>query len=288
MPLFESAFIAGLKSVLTSALYPVLPFLLVLFWHGDKKTRKTRFVHAVIFAFVFTLLFTIMNALGGSGIVRLTANSYFIYAIVFFLLYFALAFARLLPAKITPRFLTQPPTLVSLFALSSFAALFAIAFMGNSVSSLLVQVAKAMQVQTNVLLPLFAVFLFAFAVEFPLLLVSFLLITLPSKPEWQKYMRYAISTLFIAAAFHYAEDSVGNFPDAAQAFPFAAIGFGMCVTFYLLADPALSDASMPRRLKINTSGMLLLSGLGLFLFTSLFVKYWVSKLKPMRSFKKAR
>ena len=36
---------------------------------------------------------------------------------------------------------------------------------------------------------------------------------------------------------------------------------------------------MPFRLKLNTAGMLMISGLGLFLFTSPFVKYWGAEVK---------
>jgi thiol:disulfide interchange protein DsbD len=113
----------------------------------------------------------------------------------------------------------------------------------------------------------------------PFLLIGVFSIRLPKPGVWLKAVEYLGAVVLITAGFHYIEDISGDFPPAQQAFPFAVIGLAMFATFFILAEPLKAEYHMGIRMKLNTAGMLLLSALGLFLFTSPFVKYWGVEVK---------
>lgn len=261
MSTLAAAFGWGFLAAVSAGIYPLLP-LAATFGRS-----------AVNYALVIALSYGVAAAITGTAFAKYFGHPYLLTATGTALIYLGLGYARIvpLPAKVLQN--ESRSTLVT--ALLGFLSVFLIApctvsFFGNT----LVASGKA-----GGAVELIAPFFFAAGLALPFLLLRFLPLGALKNEAWQNALHYAGAAIAIAAGFHYIEDLAGDFPPIAQAFPFAVIGFAMCVTFYVLAEPMKREQPMPFRLKLNTAGMLIISGLGLFLFTSPFVKYWGAEVK---------
>ncbi|MCS6972269.1 MAG: thioredoxin family protein, partial [Leptospiraceae bacterium] len=201
----------------------------------------------------------------------------------FILIYLGLAYAHLVPLPL-PNLanrirVKQKDALLFPFLLGVFSAFIAAPCTAPFFGSLLVQISRNAAENHSVLKPAFSAFAFALGMGLPFLLIGTFSIRLPKPGIWLKAVEYAGAVVLVAAGMHYLEDLSGEFPPVAQAFPFAVLGLAMCITFFILAEPLRKEYPMGLRAKTNTAGMLLLSALGLFLFTSPFVKYWGVEVK---------
>lgn len=276
----------GLLSSFSACVYPLIPITTAIFVGGERKSWWQGFQAAGVYTLGMSLTYGslgLIAALSGAVFGKYFGNHIIIAIISFFLIYLGLAYAHLVPMPL-PNFANRLqvgrreghlyPLLLGIFS-AFIAAPCTAPFFG----SLLVQISRSANEGQSIFLPALSSFAFAFGMGTPFLLLGIFAIRLPKPGAWLKAVEYGGAVILIAAGFHYLEDIAGDFPPAAQAFPFAVIGLAMCVTFFILAEPLKMEHHMSRRLKINTAGMLMMSGLGLFLFTSPFVKYWGVEVK---------
>lgn len=259
--MLADAFGWGFLAAVSASIYPLLPIVAAV--------RPA----IVIYSLTMALTYAAATAIFGATFAKYFGHPYLVAVIGFALIYLGLVYARIvqLPGNI---FQSESKSLFLPMLLGMFSALVAAPattpFFGNT----LIAAGK-----TGGVPELIAPFVFAAGLALPFLLIGFLPLRAPKNAAWQNALQYGAAAVSIAAGFHYLEDLAGDFPPIAQAFPFAVIGFAMCVTFYVLAEPMKREQPMPFRLKLNTAGMLMISGLGLFLFTSPFVKYWGAEVK---------
>lgn len=261
MSTLAAAFGWGFLASVSACAYPLLPLAASL--------RRA----SANYAMVIALTYGVAAAISGAAFAKYLGHPYLVTATGTALLYLGLGYARIVPL---PRAVLENETKSTLATtLLGILSVFLIApctvpFLGNTL------VASG---KTGGAIELIAPFAFATGLALPFLLLRFIPAGVPKNETWRNALHYAAAAVSIAAGFHYLEDLAGDFPPIAQAFPFAVIGFAMCVTFYVLAEPMKREQPMPFRLKLNTAGMLMISGLGLFLFTSPFVKYWGAEVK---------
>lgn len=254
MSTLAAAFGWGFLAAVSAAIYPLLPLAATL---GRS---------AVNYALVIALTYGVAAAISGTAFAKYFGHPYLLTATGTALIYLGLGYARIVPL---PLRLPMAPTLLGFFSVFLIAPC-TVTFFGNTL------VASG---KVGGAVELIAPFAFAAGLALPFLLLRFFPPGALKNEAWRNALHYAGAAVSIAAGFHYIEDLAGDFPPIAQAFPFAVIGFAMCVTFYVLAEPMKRDEPMQFRLKLNTAGMLMISGLGLFLFTSPFVKYWAAEVK---------
>ncbi|MBX3722110.1 MAG: thioredoxin family protein [Turneriella sp.] len=286
MSMLFAAFGWGLLSSFSACVYPLIPITTAIFAGGERKSWVQGFRASGVYTLGMSLTYGALGVIAAlSGVVfgKYFGNPYFITIIGFLLIYLGLAYAHLVPLPL-PNFANRlqvgkKDALTYPLILGIFSAFIAAPCTAPFFGNVLVQISKSAGSQQSVLLPTLAAFAFAFGMGVPFLLIGLFSIRLPKPGVWLHAIEYAGAVTLIAAGFHYLEDLAGDFPPVAQAFPFAVIGFAMCVTFFILSEPMKREHSMPFRLKLNTAGMLMISGLGLFLFTSPFVKYWGAEVK---------
>jgi thioredoxin:protein disulfide reductase len=281
MTMLLAAFGWGLLSSFSACVYPLIPITTAIFVGGERKTWAQGFRTAGVYTLGMSLTYGTLGlvaALSGAVFGRYFGNPTVIAVIAFFLIYLGLAYAHLVPLPL-PNFANRMQVgkrdgLAYPLILGVFSAFIAAPCTAPFFGSLLVQISRSANEQQSILIPALSAFAFAFGMGTPFLLIGVFSIRLPKPGAWLRAVEYAGAVILIAAGFHYLEDIFADFPPPGQAFPFAVIGLAMSVTFFVLAEPLKQDQEMTPRLKINTAGMLLISALGLFLFTSPFVKYW--------------
>jgi len=286
MSMLFAAFGWGLISSFSACVYPLIPITTAIFVGGERKSWLQGFKAAGIYTLGMSLTYGalgVIAALTGAVFGKYFGNPWVITSIALVLMYLGLAYAHLLPLPL-PNFANRLqvgkrdgltyPLILGIFS-AFIAAPCTAPFFGN----LLVQIGRSAGEQQSIFLPSLSAFAFAFGMGMPFLLIGLFSLRLPKPGAWLHAVEFAGAVTLIAAGFHYLEDLAGDFPPVAQAFPFAVLGFGMCVTFFILAEPMKREHVMSKRMKLNTAGMLMISGLGLFLFTSPFVKYWGVEVK---------
>lgn len=281
-----AAFGWGVLSSFSACVYPLIPITTAIFAGGERKSWLQGFKAAGAYMLGMSLTYGSLGvaaALSGAVFGKYFGNPYFITFIGLVLIYLGLAYAHLVPLPL-PNFanrlqVSKKDALTYPLLLGVFSAFIAAPCTAPFFGNVLVQISKSANEQQSVILPALSAFAFAFGMGLPFFLIGMFSIRLPKPGAWLHAVEYAGAVTLIAAGFHYLEDLAGDFPPVAQAFPFAVIGFAMCVTFFILAEPLRREHPMPFRLKLNTGGMLMISGLGLFLFTSPFVKYWGAEVK---------
>lgn len=276
-----AAFGWGLLSSFSACVYPLIPITTAIFAGGERKSWLQGFKAAGVYTLGMSVTYGtlgVIAALTGAVFGKYLGNPTVVGMIGFVLIYLGLAYAHLVPLPL-PNFanrlqIGKKDGLAYPLILGVFSAFIAAPCTAPFFGNLLVQISKSAGEQQSVILPSLAAFAFAFGMGVPFLLIGLFSIRLPKPGAWLNAIEFAGAVTLIAAGFHYLEDLAGDFPPVAQAFPFAVIGFAMCLTFYILSEPMKREQNMTTRLRLNTAGMLMISGLGLFLFTSPFVKYW--------------
>lgn len=264
-------------STLSTALYPVLPFLLYAFWSPQRENRKNALFSALLFLILFVIFTTALLTLGGLPLLNFFSLPYVTLLAAFILLILALFYAKLLSIPfVHENYFAEKNTSAWMLVLLVFIAIY---LSLNLTKTALANFFTSLYNTNGSILK--ETFIFSLGLGLPLFIIATLFVFMPKIQRFQNYLPYASGIILIATAFHIAEDLVADFPAKGQLIPFALLGLGMCVTFFLLAEPNKSEGAISMRYKINTSGMLLLSGLGLFLFTSFFVKYGSADAKPM-------
>lgn len=281
MVLFFTAFASGLLASLSACVYPLIPITAAIFAGGERKSWSQGFHVAGVYVTGMALTYGTLGmvaALSGSVFGAYLASPKALVVISVVLIYLGLAYAHLVPLPL-PNFANRlqaknkNPILYPL-VLGIFSAFIAAPCTAPFFGSLLVQISRNAAEQHSIFGPSLAAFAFAFGMGIPFLLIGVFSIRLPKPGIWLKAVEYVGAVVLITMGFHYLEDISGDFPPANQTFPFAIIGLGLTVTFFLLAEPLKKEPPMTKRAKLNTAGMLLLSGLGFFLFTTPFAKYW--------------
>lgn len=286
MPMFITAFGSGLIASFSACVYPLIPITTAIFAGGERKSWAQGFRAAGIYTLGMSLTYGTLGmiaALSGSVFGRYLGDNRAILIIGLVLVYLGLAYAHLVPLPL-PNLanrlqVEKKDNLLFPLMLGIFSAFIAAPCTAPFFGSLLVQISKNAAENQSILQPAFSAFAFALGMGVPFLLIGVFSIRLPKPGVWLKAVEYLGAVVLITAGFHYIEDISGDFPPAAQAFPFAVIGLAMFATFFVLAEPLKAEYHMSKRMKLNTAGMLLVSALGLFLFTSPFVKYWGVEVK---------
>lgn len=281
MTMLFAAYGWGLLSSLSACVYPLIPITTAIFIGGERKSWADGFKAAGIYTLGMSLTYGTLGmiaALSGAVFGKYFGNPTFIVIMSLLLIYLGLAYAHLVPMPL-PNFANRMQVgkregLLYPLLLGIFSAFIAAPCTAPFFGSLLVQISRSASEHQSIFIPSLSAFAFAFGMATPFLLLGVFSLRLPKPGIWLHVVEYAGAVVLIAAGFHYLEDLAGDFPPPAQAFPFAVIGIAMCVTFFILTEPMRPEAKMQKRMKLNTAGMLLISGLGLFLFTSPFVKYW--------------
>ncbi|MFO1526400.1 MAG: cytochrome c biogenesis protein CcdA [Turneriella sp.] len=281
MTMLFAAFGWGLLSSFSACVYPLIPITTAIFVGGERKSWADGFKAAGTYTLGMSLTYGtlgVIAALSGAVFGKYFGNPTVITVISLVLIYLGLAYAHLLPMPL-PNFANrlhvgQRDGLMYPLLLGIFSAFIAAPCTAPFFGSLLVQISRSAGENQSIVIPAFSAFAFAFGMGVPFLLLGIFSLRLPKPGIWLHVVEYAGAVVLIAAGFHYLEDLVGDFPPPAQAFPFAVIGIAMCATFFVLAEPMRPEVKLEKRMKLNTAGMLIISGLGLFLFTSPFVKYW--------------
>lgn len=281
-----TAFGSGLMAAFSACVYPLIPITTAIFAGGERKSwaqgLRAAGVYTLGMSFTYGTL-GIVAALSGSVFGRYLGDPKAVIAIGAVLIYLGLAYAHLVPLPL-PNLanrlqVKKRDNLLFPLLLGVFSAFIAAPCTAPFFGSLLVQISKNAAEKQSILAPAFSSFAFALGMGFPFLLIGTFSIRLPKPGVWLKAVEYAGAVVLITAGFHYIEDAGQDFPPPAQAFPFAVIGLMMCATFFILAEPLKAEYHMSKRKKVNTAGMLMISALGLFLFTSPFVKYWGVEVK---------
>lgn len=286
MTMLFAAFGWGLLSSFSACVYPLIPITTAIFIGGERKSWAQGFRTAGVYVLGMSLTYGslgLLAALSGAVFGKYFGNPMAISIIAAFLIYLGLAYAKLVPMPL-PNFanrmqVNRKDGLAYPLILGIFSAFIAAPCTAPFFGSLLVQISRSASEDASIFIPALSAFAFAFGMGVPFLLIGIFAIRLPKPGAWLKAVEYAGAVILITAAFHYLEDIAGDFPPVAQAFPFAVIGLAMGVTFFILAEPLTKEHHMTTRVKINTAGMLMISALGLFLFTSPFVKYWGMDVK---------
>lgn len=286
MPMFITAFGSGLLASFSACVYPLIPITTAIFVGGERKSWAQGFRAAGVYTLGMSLTYGTLGmiaALSGSVFGKYLGDHRAILVISLVLIYLGLAYAHLVPLPL-PNLanrlqVNKKDHLLYPLVLGIFSAFIAAPCTAPFFGSLLVQISRNAAENQSILQPALAAFAFALGMGVPFLLIGVFSIRLPKPGVWLKGMEYLGAVVLITAGFHYLEDISGDFPPAAQAFPFAVIGIAMAITFFVLAEPLKREHHMSKRMKVNTAGMLLISGLGLFLFTSPFVKYWGVEVK---------
>lgn len=285
MSMFFAAFGSGLLASFSACVYPLIPITTAIFAGGERKSWYQGFRAAGVYTLGMSLTYGTLGvaaALSGSVFGKYLGDPRAIATIGLVLIYLGLAYAHLLPLPL-PNFANRlradhgrhkPDGVLYPLVLGIFSAFIAAPCTAPFFGNLLVQISKNAAENDSIFLPAASAFAFAFGMGVPFFLIGTFSIRLPKPGIWLKAVEYGGAVVLMTAGFHYLEDLAGDFPPVAQAFPFAVIGIAMCITFFILAEPLKSEYHMTRRLRLNTAGMLLISALGLFLFTSPFVKYW--------------
>jgi len=286
MSMLFAAFGWGLLSAFSACVYPLIPITTAIFigaptGDGEKRSWKKGFITAATYTLGMSLTYGSLGltaALSGAVFGKYFGNPLVITTVALFLIYLGLAYAHFLPIPL-PNFANRlqvkhRDSLLYPLILGIFSAFIAAPCTAPFFGSLLVQISRSSGAGESILLPALSSFAFALGMGFPFLLIGTFAIRLPRPGAWLRAVEYGGAVMLIAAGFHYLEDLSGDFPPMAQIFPFAVIGLAMCVTFFILAEPLKVEVDMTKRMKLNTAGMLMVSALGLFLFTSPFVKTW--------------
>ncbi len=281
-----TAFGSGLVAAFSACVYPLIPITTAIFAGGERKSWLQGFRAAGVYTLGMSFTYGslgIIAALSGSVFGRYLGDSRAVLIIGGILIYLGLAYAHLVPLPL-PNLanrlqVKKRDNLFFPLLLGVFSAFIAAPCTAPFFGSLLVQISRNAAEKQSILMPALSSFAFALGMGFPFLLIGVFSIRLPKPGVWLKGVEYAGAVILITAGFHYLEDAAGDFPPPAQAFPFAVIGLMMCATFFILAEPLKAEYHMSKRKKVNTAGMLMISGLGLFLFTSPFVKYWGVEVK---------
>lgn len=281
MAMLFAAFGWGVLSSFSACVYPLIPITTAIFVGGERKSWLQGLKAASTYTLGMSLTYGtlgIIAALTGAVFGKYIANPYVITTIAFVLIYLGLAYAHILPMPL-PNFanrlqVRKKDNLLYPLVLGIFSAFIAAPCTAPFFGNLLVQIGTKAGEQHSIIVPAFAAFAFAFGMGVPFFLIGLFSLRMPKPGAWLHAVEFAGAVTLIAAGFHYLEDLIADFPPPTQAFPFAVLGLAMAVTFFILAEPLKRDFHMSKRLKLNTAGMLLISGLGLFLFTSPFVKYW--------------
>ncbi len=280
-----AAFGSGLLASFSACVYPLIPITTAIFAGGERKSWLQGFTAAAVYTLGMSVTYGtlgVVAALSGSVFGKYLGDPRATLAISLVLIYLGLAYAHLVPLPL-PNFAHhlqvgrkegKKSELLFPLVLGIFSAFIAAPCTAPFFGNLLVQISKNAAEQNSIVIPALSSFSFALGMGVPFLLIGTFSIRLPKPGIWLKAVEYGGAVVLMTAGFHYLEDIAGDFPPAAQAFPFAVIGIAMCVTFFILAEPLKSEYHMTRRLRLNTAGMLMISALGLFLFTSPFVKYW--------------
>jgi len=281
MAMLFAAFGWGVLSSFSACVYPLIPITTAIFVGGERKSWLQGLKAASTYTLGMSLTYGtlgIIAALTGAVFGKYIANPYVVATIAFVLIYLGLAYAHILPMPL-PNFanrlqVNKKDNLLYPLVLGIFSAFIAAPCTAPFFGNLLVQIGTKAGEQHSIIIPALAAFAFAFGMGVPFLLIGLFSLRMPKPGAWLHAVEFAGAVTLIAAGFHYLEDLIADFPPPTQAFPFAVLGLAMAVTFFILAEPLKRDFHMSKRLRLNTAGMLIISGLGLFLFTSPFVKYW--------------
>jgi thiol:disulfide interchange protein DsbD len=267
MTMLFAAYGWGLLSSLSACVYPLIPITTAIFIGGERKSWMDGFKAAGTYTLGMALTYGTLGmiaALSGAVFGKYLGNHTVIVVISLLLIYLGLAYAHLVPMPL-PNFANRMQVgrkegLIYPLILGIFSAFIAAPCTAPFFGSLLVQISRSASEHQSIIIPSLSAFAFAFGMATPFLLLGVFSLRLPKPGIWLHVVEYAGAVVLIAAGFHYLEDIAGDFPPPAQAFPFAVIGVAMCVTFFILAEPMRPEAKMQKRMKLNTAGMLLISG----------------------------
>lgn len=274
------AFVNGLISSLSACVYPLIPITTALFGAGQvshwSKGLFLSFVYVVGMSLTYVAL-GIMAALGGSvfGAYMGNPSVILVFVAIFFLL--GLGFLGVIPMPL-PNFantmqVKKSNSLWYPLVLGVFSGFIAAPCTAPLFGALLIEIA-AHSSQESLWSPIAQALSFSLGMGLPFLLIGGFALRLPKPGNWLGAVKYFGAAVLFAAGFHYLEDLFAPFPAQNQVF-WAIIGFLIFAVAIYWSRPTMSPEQKEKSKKIidkkfSYVPLLLLSGFGLFLATSLF------------------